>query len=91
MEDRVPQLGGPLQADTEEMAGAPFRAEGAVLAEGEGQPQRYPHEEGAAGTCLSDRTCVLTTTHSLCCLVLTRVPLTTTRPATPPSPLPPRL
>lgn len=50
MEDRVPQLGGPLQADPQEVARAALRAEGALPAARARQPQRDPHEEGPAGT-----------------------------------------
>lgn len=76
VEDGVPELGGPLQADPQEVARAPVRAEGAVPAARARQPQRHPHEEGAAGTCRPASVLTLLTVCALCVLRVPRFPLT---------------
>lgn len=49
VEERVPELGGPLQADPEALASAALRAEGALPAASKGQQERYTYEKSTTG------------------------------------------
>lgn len=68
MEDRIPELGGPMQANLKEMARLALGTKGAVPTARAGQPQRDPDEESSAGEAfwLSDVVCANPTHLSLC-------------------------